>query len=649
MIILTIFFLILSISLNIRRDITISYTRIGTLMQIYCIYISYNNLYISYLYEGVGLFGGLFNISSISIIFHLLIFLLSLIIINLTSFYSIKYKWNILISNVKYILLKERKKIKSVKYTLYKLFSHVPGLPDISRRYLVKSWPFFLWMALVIISFFLVGLCLIDTCLFNTEFFRNILTFRLTSFYSLKSKFNILISNVKFIFLLDRQNIKRVKHTLHQIFLGVPGIPEKCNWRKYLIRGGLIFFYMALGILSFVWVGLGYLDMWLFNPVFFRNILTMCLTSFYSLKSKFNILTSKVKSILAVRQIITFVKCTLNKLLLNVTGITKICWGYLLKGLQIFFLIVLLGLGFIFWFKPVLFKYLFLLLIQLLYLIWFEIPANLILCSSESWSGFCWGNGGPSPEDNNSQILGSNFDCGDEKYEKWYPGLAESKHYSNIVNNQIKHLKDDTYKWYKIFYADWYLSVHGAPPRDGEAPLMLGGSLSNWNEVHGYWKESCDLHAEGLKLVKKLTTRLARTINQMKTLVIELDKGSDLKYIGPTEHRHSIVQCNSFKQYWTIPEDSSKIEQTKLLSLNFHFTRLHWQAGELCQTIDRIKNYENEVGIVFTDSRADWFLRRQDNIERICMYGTPAEIEEFSIISSRDTSGFKLIPIDLSN
>ena len=83
--------------------------------------------------------------------------------------------------------------------------------------------------------------------------------------------------------------------------------------------------------------------------------------------------------------------------------------------------------------------------------------------------------------------------------------------------------------------------------------------------------------------------------------------------------------------------------------MNFHFTRLHWQAGELCQTIDRIKNYEDEVGIVFTDSRADWFLRRQDNIQRICMYGTPAEIEEFSIISTRDTSGFKLIPIDLSN
>src|SRR5947207_8147396 len=85
------FLLLLSNFLSFRRDILIYYFRIGIVIQLYCIFFCYNNLFVSYLDQGIGLFGGLFNISSISIVFDLLIFLLTLFILNLTGFYPRKY------------------------------------------------------------------------------------------------------------------------------------------------------------------------------------------------------------------------------------------------------------------------------------------------------------------------------------------------------------------------------------------------------------------------------------------------------------------------------------------------------------------------------------------------------------------------------
>lgn len=91
MLISSILLLLLSNSFSLKRDISIYYSRIGIVIQIYCILICYNNIYISYLDLGLGLFGGLFNISSITIIFHIFIFLLTLFIFNFTGFYPRKY------------------------------------------------------------------------------------------------------------------------------------------------------------------------------------------------------------------------------------------------------------------------------------------------------------------------------------------------------------------------------------------------------------------------------------------------------------------------------------------------------------------------------------------------------------------------------
>ena len=91
MLLSSIFLFLLSNAISLKREISIYYSRIGMIVQIYCIYLCYNNLYITYLDLGIGLFGGLFNITSLSLIFETLIFILSFYILNLTGFYPRKF------------------------------------------------------------------------------------------------------------------------------------------------------------------------------------------------------------------------------------------------------------------------------------------------------------------------------------------------------------------------------------------------------------------------------------------------------------------------------------------------------------------------------------------------------------------------------
>lgn len=130
-------FLVLSTALSLRRDTTILYARIGIIILIYCIYLSYNNLYITYLDNGIGLFGGLFYTSSITQTFHTLIFIISLLILNMTGFYprklisneymsiykllftKLQFVKNLTVSN---IILKKGEQYTILEYTLMLLF-----------------------------------------------------------------------------------------------------------------------------------------------------------------------------------------------------------------------------------------------------------------------------------------------------------------------------------------------------------------------------------------------------------------------------------------------------------------------------------------------------------------------------------------------
>ena len=137
MLLTSIFCLLLSNALSFRRDTAILYSRVGIIILFYCIYLSYNNLFITYLDNGIGLFGGLFYTSSITQTFHILIFVITLLILNMTGFYprkllsndymsfnklvftKLQFVKNIAVSN---IILKKGEQYTIIEYTLMLLF-----------------------------------------------------------------------------------------------------------------------------------------------------------------------------------------------------------------------------------------------------------------------------------------------------------------------------------------------------------------------------------------------------------------------------------------------------------------------------------------------------------------------------------------------
>ena len=176
MLLSSIFFLLLSNSLSYRRDITIFYSRIGILILFYCIFLSYNNLFITYLDKGIGLFGGLFYVSSITQTFHILIFIISLLILNITGFYSIKLISNNYMSFYKLlftklyflkklavsnIILKKGEQYTILEYTLIILFIIMGSILLISSSDLVS-----IFLTIELQSY---GLYLICTIYRNSE------------------------------------------------------------------------------------------------------------------------------------------------------------------------------------------------------------------------------------------------------------------------------------------------------------------------------------------------------------------------------------------------------------------------------------------------------------------------------------------------
>lgn len=88
MLILSIIFTLLSNAVNSRRDVSILYNRIAILILIYCMYIDIYSLNI--VTKGIGLHGGLLLVNNITQIFHIFIYLISALILTLTSFYPRK-------------------------------------------------------------------------------------------------------------------------------------------------------------------------------------------------------------------------------------------------------------------------------------------------------------------------------------------------------------------------------------------------------------------------------------------------------------------------------------------------------------------------------------------------------------------------------
>ena len=90
MLISLLIFLIISSAVSLRQDKSILFSRIVIKTLLFTTFIAMNNLYIAPLERGVGIYGGLFNVNALTQTFDIFVFLISAIILILTSFYPRK-------------------------------------------------------------------------------------------------------------------------------------------------------------------------------------------------------------------------------------------------------------------------------------------------------------------------------------------------------------------------------------------------------------------------------------------------------------------------------------------------------------------------------------------------------------------------------
>ena len=90
MVIFSLIMLLISNAITLRRDKSILYSRIVIQSLILISILAFNNLHIKALGNGIGIYGGLFNISVFSQTFNIFIFFITSLILTLTAFYPRK-------------------------------------------------------------------------------------------------------------------------------------------------------------------------------------------------------------------------------------------------------------------------------------------------------------------------------------------------------------------------------------------------------------------------------------------------------------------------------------------------------------------------------------------------------------------------------
>lgn len=131
MILFSILSLLISNAVTLRRDMSILFNRVAIIALIYCILHDITSL--SVISKGIGIHGGLLHITTITQIFHIFVFFISILILQLTSFYPRKV-WvkeysslkDILFNNFVYyrtkIINKMGEHLKIIEYPLILLF-----------------------------------------------------------------------------------------------------------------------------------------------------------------------------------------------------------------------------------------------------------------------------------------------------------------------------------------------------------------------------------------------------------------------------------------------------------------------------------------------------------------------------------------------
>ena len=93
--------LLLSNGLTVRPDTSIIYSRVGLTIIFYSLCSAYTTFYIEYLERGISLYGGLFNVSSLTHTFQIFVLLICGLILLMTAFYPRKkYVKNSTIFNI---------------------------------------------------------------------------------------------------------------------------------------------------------------------------------------------------------------------------------------------------------------------------------------------------------------------------------------------------------------------------------------------------------------------------------------------------------------------------------------------------------------------------------------------------------------------
>src|SRR5271155_1791049 len=87
MLVFSILFLLLSNAVTLRRDKSILFSRVSIIILLYSALLAKNCLYMVSIDRGIGIYSGLFHTTSITQIFHIFIFLISAVILQLTAFY----------------------------------------------------------------------------------------------------------------------------------------------------------------------------------------------------------------------------------------------------------------------------------------------------------------------------------------------------------------------------------------------------------------------------------------------------------------------------------------------------------------------------------------------------------------------------------
>ena len=157
----SLFLLLLSNGLTMRKDVSILFSRVAILILILCIISTYESFYITYLEKGLGLYNGLFNATAITQTFQSFIFIASSIILLLTGFYPRKIYGSLTNNkNYKYIISiiinKMSEQYTIIEYALIILFVVMGGTLLLSSGDFVS-----LFLSIELQSYGLYILCVI--------------------------------------------------------------------------------------------------------------------------------------------------------------------------------------------------------------------------------------------------------------------------------------------------------------------------------------------------------------------------------------------------------------------------------------------------------------------------------------------------------